>query len=208
MDNRIGELRRENKLTLKQLGAILKVKDNTLSQYETGKRNPTLGLLFEIANFFNVSLEYLLMKSDIRDYTFEEDDKNKELEAISLLEKLESNEISSHDLSKKTSLYLSKWIVENTDILEKDKYNHLYSEAYSFVKDFLSSDRAIAINAQMRESDYELLKIITSKLEDEEYNGVTLKEVLFFIENAERISMDDLDKVMDFMESMPTEHYD
>lgn len=60
----------------------------------------------------------------------------------------------------------------------------------------------------MRESDYELLKIITSKLEDEEYNGVTLKEVLFFIENAERISMDDLDKVMDFMESMPTEHSD
>lgn len=101
MDNRIGELRRENKLTLKQLGAILKVKDNTLSQYETGKRNPTLGLLFEIANFFNVSLEYLLMESDIRDYTFEEDDKNKELKAISLLEKLESNEISSHDLSKK-----------------------------------------------------------------------------------------------------------
>ncbi len=43
MDTRMKELRLEKGLTLKQLGKILNVRDNTLSQYETGKRNPQFG---------------------------------------------------------------------------------------------------------------------------------------------------------------------
>ncbi|MEN0454377.1 helix-turn-helix transcriptional regulator [Staphylococcus aureus] len=51
MENRIAELRKENNMTLKQLAKELNIRDNTLSQYETGKRNPQMGLLQEIANF-------------------------------------------------------------------------------------------------------------------------------------------------------------
>lgn len=67
MKNRIGELRREKGLTLKEMGSLLNIRDNTLSQYETGKREPQLVLMMEIANFFEVSLEYLFNGTDIRD---------------------------------------------------------------------------------------------------------------------------------------------
>ena len=67
MENRIAELRKEKGMTLKQLGETLGVRDNTLSQYETGKRNPQLGLLQEIADLFQVSIEYLTKNTDKRD---------------------------------------------------------------------------------------------------------------------------------------------
>lgn len=40
MKNRIKELREKNNLTLKGLGKKVGLADNTLSQYETGKRHP------------------------------------------------------------------------------------------------------------------------------------------------------------------------
>ena len=38
-------------MTLKQLAKEFNIRDNTLSQYETGKRSPQLGLLQEMAQF-------------------------------------------------------------------------------------------------------------------------------------------------------------
>ena len=73
MENRIAELRKEKGLTLKQLGEILGVRDSTLSQYETGKRNPQLGFLQELSDFFGVSLEYLTKNSNERDYDVNDD---------------------------------------------------------------------------------------------------------------------------------------
>lgn len=42
MGNRIKELRKNNNLTLKQLGSMVGLATNTISQYETGDRNPKL----------------------------------------------------------------------------------------------------------------------------------------------------------------------
>lgn len=59
MKNRIKKLRKENNLTLKELGQKLGIADNTLSQYETGKREPKLEIWQKIADFFDVSVPYL-----------------------------------------------------------------------------------------------------------------------------------------------------
>lgn len=40
MGNRIRELRKAKNMTLKDLGKILGVAESTVSQYETGKRQP------------------------------------------------------------------------------------------------------------------------------------------------------------------------
>lgn len=66
MKNRIGDLRREKNLTLKQLAEVFGIKDNTLSQYENGKRTPSIDLLYKISNYFNVSFDYLICNTDIR----------------------------------------------------------------------------------------------------------------------------------------------
>lgn len=57
--NRLKELRQKNNLTLKELGQKVGMANNTLSQYETGKREPKLGTWQALADFFNVSVPYL-----------------------------------------------------------------------------------------------------------------------------------------------------
>lgn len=64
--NRLKELRKEHGLTLKQLSkalderGLLSVKNNTLSRYENEKREPSIQALKAYAEFFNVSIDYLL----------------------------------------------------------------------------------------------------------------------------------------------------
>ena len=65
--NRIKELRQEKGLTLKELGKKVGLRDNTLSQYETGKRTPKDSTIEKIADFFNVSTSYLMGFSTERD---------------------------------------------------------------------------------------------------------------------------------------------
>ena len=60
MKNRLKELRTKKHLTLKELGEQLGMPNNTLSQYETGKREPKLETWQKIADFFHVPTEYLL----------------------------------------------------------------------------------------------------------------------------------------------------
>lgn len=59
MKNRLKELRQERHLTLKQLGQEVNMRDNTLSQYETGKRHPKFEVWQKLASFFHVSVPYL-----------------------------------------------------------------------------------------------------------------------------------------------------
>ena len=60
MNNRIKELRQKNNLTLKELGQKIGMANNTLSQYETGKREPKLETWNKLAEYFNVPTSYLM----------------------------------------------------------------------------------------------------------------------------------------------------
>ena len=60
MRNRIRALRKAKGITMKQLGAVLGLAESTISQYETGKRDPDFDTISKIADYFGVSLEYLL----------------------------------------------------------------------------------------------------------------------------------------------------
>lgn len=57
--NRLKELRQKNNLTLKQLGQKLNMLDSTLSQYETGKRNPKNEIWQKLADFYGVTVPYI-----------------------------------------------------------------------------------------------------------------------------------------------------
>ena len=57
--NRIKELRQKNNLTLKELGQKVGMANNTLSQYETGKREPKLETWQKLAKFFDAPVPYL-----------------------------------------------------------------------------------------------------------------------------------------------------
>ena len=70
---RIKELREEKNISQLELAKKLNLTQQSISLYEKGEREPSIDVLKNIANFFNVSLDYLLGKSDIRNY--DEDEK-------------------------------------------------------------------------------------------------------------------------------------
>lgn len=57
--NRIKQLRQERGLTLQRVADELGVGNNTISRYETGKREPKLSTWKKLADFFGVSIPYL-----------------------------------------------------------------------------------------------------------------------------------------------------
>jgi len=60
MLNRIREIRKKHNMTMKQLGTEIGVAESTISQYETGKRQPDNETLLKIGEFFNVTVGYIL----------------------------------------------------------------------------------------------------------------------------------------------------
>lgn len=63
---KIDTLLKENNIKQKELAGFLQVTDNTISYFARGTRTPNLQQIINIANYFNVSTDYLLKDSDVR----------------------------------------------------------------------------------------------------------------------------------------------
>jgi len=61
---RLKQLRLDHGLTQPQLAITINITDRTLRNYESGKMEPTLSVITAIANFFQVSADYLLCFTD------------------------------------------------------------------------------------------------------------------------------------------------
>lgn len=64
--NRIKELRNEKGITQADLAKILKISDRAVGYYENGDREPDYTTLLKIAEYFDVSIDYLLGRVDVR----------------------------------------------------------------------------------------------------------------------------------------------
>lgn len=73
LGNRIKLLREELGLKQEELAKKLSVSPSAIGMYERDLREPNNELTLKIADFFNVSLDYLLGKSDIRNPEKQED---------------------------------------------------------------------------------------------------------------------------------------
>lgn len=62
---RLKELRLQSQLSQQQLSDILNIKQQSYSRYELGTGQPSLETLRKIAEFYNVSVDYLLGLSEI-----------------------------------------------------------------------------------------------------------------------------------------------
>lgn len=60
MHNRIKDLREDMDLRQIDVAQATGIDQKTLSNYETGKTNPDSDTLIKLANFFNVSIDYLV----------------------------------------------------------------------------------------------------------------------------------------------------
>ncbi len=71
MKNKLDELRKLNGLTQEEFAKELRVSRQTISAIENGKYNPSLDLAFEIALYFNMTIE------EVFTYEKEENDEKK-----------------------------------------------------------------------------------------------------------------------------------
>lgn len=60
LGERISSLRKQRGLSQAQLADKLKLSQSALGMYETGKKEPNLNTLSVLADFFNVSIDYLV----------------------------------------------------------------------------------------------------------------------------------------------------
>lgn len=198
MDTRMKELRLEKGLTLKQLGKILNVRDNTLSQYETGKRNPQFGFLKEFANFFDISLDYLLKNTDKRDIPLESDQ-----DFINLLEQLKKHFNYFDKMTLFTQAQLAIWISKNRERFTNGDLKKYVRIANNFLSNFSVETKGLSAYSDIRKKNFKIIEKIDDELLNEEENTATPNQVLEFIEQSKRISVDDIDKTLNFMKELP-----
>ncbi len=61
---RLKELRKQKGISQLKLSIDLNTNQNTISRYETGMREPGINELIRIADYFQVSVDYLLERTD------------------------------------------------------------------------------------------------------------------------------------------------
>lgn len=64
--DRIVSLRNEKNITQSQLAEELNISPSAIGMYEQGRRKPSYELLEEICDYFNVDMDYLMGRSDIK----------------------------------------------------------------------------------------------------------------------------------------------
>lgn len=107
----LRKLRKSKNLTLDELAENINSTSSTLSRYENGQRVPDLLLLEALANFFNVSIDYLLGR------------KTNALDLDSLIAQSKSNTLKSTlDIKKIIQQEISKQLNKETEEPKKDEY--------------------------------------------------------------------------------------
>ena len=61
---RLKELRKKKGISQLRLATDLNTTQNTISRYETGEREPGIDELIKIADYFNVSVDYLIGRTE------------------------------------------------------------------------------------------------------------------------------------------------
>ncbi len=61
---RLKEIRKAKGISQLKLAIEMNTNQNTISRYETGEREPGLTELIKLADYFDVSVDYLLERTD------------------------------------------------------------------------------------------------------------------------------------------------
>ena len=61
---RLREIRKSKGVSQLKMAMDLNTNQNTISRYETGEREPGINELIKIADYFNVSIDYLLERTN------------------------------------------------------------------------------------------------------------------------------------------------
>ncbi len=61
---RLKYIREQRKISQVKLALAMDVSQNTISRYENGVHEPDIATLIKLADYFNISVDYLLERTD------------------------------------------------------------------------------------------------------------------------------------------------
>ena len=99
---RLKALRKSKGLSMKELGRLFGLSESTISLYESGKRQPDNETILKIADFFDVSVDYLLGREEKETPSYTEEERK----LFSLIEQLTDVEVE--EMSNYLDYLLSK----------------------------------------------------------------------------------------------------
>lgn len=106
--NRFEQLRREKGLSQEELALQIGIKRETYVKYENEKVDAPLWVLKELATFYNVSIDYLIDRSDFRQVSHE---------YISVVTGLNENAIEKLEHEKEMVIQLKQILGHNSDTI-------------------------------------------------------------------------------------------
>lgn len=62
--NKLKELRTSKNISQKQIASQLDIADRQYRRYENEEQQPTLPIIIKLANYFDISLDYLVGRTD------------------------------------------------------------------------------------------------------------------------------------------------
>ena len=117
LGKRIKSLREQKELSQLEFSKLLNISNSTLSQYEAGNRMPSDEIKKKIAQYFDVSLDYLMGVSDIRNPYTEKSIEEEYKEEFKALEKFRQVMINKgFNYENKTYEELAEIVVKHIKI--------------------------------------------------------------------------------------------
>lgn len=122
--DRLVQLRKENNISREELANKLNLSYSAISKYETGTRTPDDDIKKRIAEYFDVSLDYLMGVSNIRN-PYKKTSINKIIKSNDVIEKEYKKEIEFLEkfrqemISRGYDYYKDKTLEELADIVVK-----------------------------------------------------------------------------------------
>lgn len=92
--SRIKKLRLEHNLSQRRLTVILDLSWGQISRFESGTIIPNLECQYKICDYFNVTLDYLNSRTNLKNPTFSDLTKENRLKVIAYIDELLANQRS------------------------------------------------------------------------------------------------------------------
>lgn len=159
--NRIKEVRKKKGLSLQQVADAVGVGNNTISRYETGKREPKLETWQALANFFDVTVPYLQGIDDKPNTGYSKDDIYRCLDAAYKEPYVKGYEIeppfTNSVLSAKEEI--EKYCKQNKINIPQDTDLDFWKTNFNFIFDDKSVNRLLTTKDSYSDSDIKELII-------------------------------------------------
>lgn len=173
--NRIKEVRKKKGLSLQQVADAVGVGNNTISRYETGKREPKLETWQALANFFDVTVPYLQGIDDKPNTGYSKDYIYKQLDDA-YKEKWEdpTGQIMGGGFDKTVDAYLKQAKIKKPSKIDKT----FWKTNFNFLFDNPNIKRLLTTKDKYNDDDIKLLLEYTIFL-----NFTAMKPIIDYYNN-------------------------